>query len=327
MTQRVIVCGGAGYVGSHAARALAGAGYLPVVVDSLSGGHADAVRWGPLEQLDIRKTAALADVMLAHAPVAVLHFAASIEVGIGEREPLAFYDNNVAGTISVLAAMKQAGVGRLVFSSTCAVYGAAAPPLTEEMPHRPGSVYGRTKSMVETIIADTARVQGLKAACLRYFNAAGAAPDGLTGERHDPETHLIPLALAAAAGRGQGLNVFGTDYDTPDGTALRDYVHVCDLADAHVAAVRWLEDAEAGAHAFNLGTGEPLSVLQVMAAVQRATGRAVPHTLGPRRPGDVPVLTADTSKARTVLGFAPRLSDIDTIVRTAWAFHRRQWGL
>lgn len=327
MTERVIVCGGAGYVGSHAARALALAGYLPVAVDSLSGGHADSVHWGPLEQLDIRDTAALAAVMRIHAPVAVLHFAASIEVGIGEREPLAFYDNNVAGTISVLRAMTKAGVDRLVFSSTCAVYGAAEPPLTEDMPHRPGSVYGRTKSMVETIIADIARVQGLKAACLRYFNAAGAAPDGLIGERHDPETHLIPLALAAAAGRGKGLSVFGTDYDTPDGTALRDYVHVCDLADAHVAAVRWLEGAGAGAHAFNLGTGEPLSVLQVMAAVQRATGLAVPHTLGPRRPGDVPVLTAETSKARAALGFEPRLSDIDTIVSTAWTFHRRQWGL
>jgi UDP-glucose-4-epimerase GalE len=325
-SKNVLVIGGAGYVGSHAAMALSQAGLTPIVVDNLSGGHQSAVQWGPFERCDMRDTAALTTIMSKHRPYAIMHFAASIEVGIGEREPLAFFDNNVAGTISVLKAMQETGVDKLVFSSTCAVYGNALPPLTEDTPHNPASVYGRTKSIVEGLIGDCVRAHGLNAVALRYFNACGAALSGGIGEQHDPETHLIPNALKAACGLGGAMKVFGTDYPTPDGTCLRDYVHVSDLATAHVAALDLLA-REGGFHAINLGTGNPYSVLEVLAAVERATGKRVPHDLAPRRAGDVAVLTADVSKARDKLGFTPRYSDIDTIVGSAWAFHRKAWGI
>ncbi len=322
----VLVIGGAGYVGSHAAKAIAQSGRIPVVVDNLSGGHKSSVKWGPFEACDVRDTALLTKIMHDYQPEAVMHFAASIEVGIGEREPLAFFDNNVAGTISVLKAMQSANVARLVFSSTCAIYGNAEPPLVETAPQNPASVYGRTKAIVEGIIRDCVRAYGLNAVALRYFNACGADSDGEIGEQHDPETHLIPNALKAACGLGGPMKLFGSDYPTHDGTCLRDYVHVSDLATAHVAALD-LMTREAGFHAFNLGTGKPFSVLDIMAAVQRATGKAVPYDVSPRRDGDVAILTADVSKARDILGFVPHFSDIDTIVGSAWAFHRKAWGL
>jgi UDP-arabinose 4-epimerase len=324
--KNIVIIGGAGYVGSHAAMAVSQAGHVPIVVDNLSGGHQSGVQWGPLEVCDMRDTPALTQIMRQFAPSAVMHFAASIEVGIGEKEPLAFFDNNVAGTISVLKAMQGADVSKLVFSSTCAVYGNAQPPLTEATPHNPASVYGRTKSIVEGIIGDCVRAHGMSAVALRYFNACGAQIGGRIGEQHDPETHLIPNALKAACGLGGPLKVFGADYPTPDGTCLRDYVHVSDLATAHVAALDLLT-RERGFHAINLGTGNPFSVLDVLAAVERATGRPVPHDFAPRRAGDVAVLTADVSKAREKLGFDPKFSDIDTIVGSAWAFHRQAWGL
>lgn len=322
----VLVLGGAGYVGSHAAKAIAASGRTPLVIDSLAAGHAHAVQWGPFIECDLRDTPRLSEIMATSNATSVMHFAASIEVGIGEREPLAFYDNNVCGTVSVLKAMAYAKIDRIVFSSTCAVYGSAQPPLHEDLPRNPASVYGRTKSMVESILEDCSKATGLKVAILRYFNASGADPSGLIGEQHDPETHLIPNALKAAAGLGGALKVFGTDYPTPDGTCQRDYVHVNDLADAHVAALSFLEKNE-GLHRYNLGTGQPYSVLEVIGAIERLTGKAPPYELGPRRPGDVPVLTADLGRARDDLGFDPKMSDIDTIVATAWNFHKRTWGL
>jgi UDP-glucose-4-epimerase GalE len=326
MAETILIAGGAGYIGSHAAKAVAASGRIPLVVDSLAAGHNHAVKWGPLEVADLRDTTALTAIIKAHMPVAIMHFAASIEVGIGEREPLAFYDNNVAGTISLLKAMKACDVTRLVFSSTCAVYGNAQPPLSEDMPRKPASVYGRSKAMVEEIIEDCTRAYGLEAVILRYFNACGADPDGDSGEEHDPETHLIPNALKAVAGLGDGLKVFGTDYPTPDGTCLRDYIHVSDLADAHVAALDLLA-REGGLHVFNLGTGTPYSVLDVIKTIERVVGRAPPHELASRRAGDVPVLTANLGAAATKLGFRPKLSDLETIVSTAWAFHKKTWGV
>lgn len=326
MSERVLVAGGAGYIGSHAAKALAASGREPVVVDNLSGGFEKNVRWGPLHKCDIRDTERLSAIMKEVRPAAVMHFAASIEVGVGERAPLSFYDNNVAGAVSMLKAMRAAGVENLVFSSTCAVYGDAKPPLCEATPRAPASVYGRTKAMMEQVIEDCARAEGLNAAILRYFNACGADPDGEIGEEHDPETHLIPNALKAAAGIGQGLKVFGDDYPTPDGTCLRDYIHVTDLAAAHVAALDKLSTG-GGVLTLNLGTGRPYSVLEVVEAIARVTGRRPPVEMAPRRAGDVPVLTADVSQARDMLGLAPQYSDIDTVIETAWAFHRRVWGL
>jgi UDP-arabinose 4-epimerase len=326
VTEAVLVIGGAGYVGSHVAKAVAASGRLPVVVDNLSGGHRSSVQWGPLEVCDVRDTAQLSAIIAQHKPNAVMHFAASIEVGIGEREPLAFFDNNVAGTISVLKAMQANAITQLVFSSTCAIYGNASPPLLETTPKNPASVYGRTKAIVEGIIEDCVRAHGLNAVALRYFNACGADVDGTIGEMHDPETHLIPNVLKAACGLGAALNVFGTDYPTPDGTCLRDYIHVTDLAQGHVQALDLMAQT-GGFHAFNLGTGKPLSVLDIIAAVERATGKTVPYELAPRRAGDVAVLTADISRAREALGFAPRHSDVDNIVRTAWAFHQKAWNI
>ena len=325
MSERIAVIGGAGYVGSHAAKALAATGAVPVVIDNLSAGHAHAVQWGPLVQADIRDTAALAQALRDHGVCAAMMFAASIEVGIGEREPLAFYENNVAGMISTLRALRMAGVESLIFSSTCAVHGATPPPLVETSPVAPVSVYGRSKAFCEAIISDLVRAEGLKAGVLRYFNASGADPDGDIGEEHEPETHLIPNALKAAAGIGAGLTVFGTDYDTPDGTCLRDYVHVSDLGEAHVAALAHVR-ARGGLTTLNLGTGRPYSVREVIDTVERVTGLGVPATYAARRPGDAPVLTADISAARATIGFAPRYSGLDTIVATAWAFHRKVWA-
>lgn len=322
----ILVIGGAGYVGSHAAKALAERGFTPVVVDNLSGGHKAAVRWGPIETCDMRDTESLTAIMRKHQANAVLHFAASIEVGIGEREPLAFFDNNVSGTISVLKAMQAADVNKLVFSSTCAVYGSAEPPLDENKPRAPASVYGRTKAIVESLIEDCARAHGLNAVILRYFNASGADASGLIGEQHDPETHLIPIALRAAAGLGARLKVFGNDFPTPDGTCLRDYIHVTDLATAHIAALDLLE-TQSGVDHFNLGTGQPYSVMEVIERAGKVVGRSVPFDLAPRRQGDVAILTADITKAKTKLGFMPCHSNLNNIVGSAWAFHRKAWGL
>lgn len=323
--QTVLVVGGAGYIGSHVCKALHAAGVRPVTFDNLSTGHEHAVRWGPLVTGDVRNQADLGRAFSEYAPDAVMHFAANVDIDHGQRDPLSFWENNVGGVLSLLSAMRRYAVSNLVFSSSCAVYGRPSiSPITENAARQPINVYGRTKLAAEQILSDAASAYGLKYAALRYFNAAGASPDGDIGEEHEPESHLIPNALKAAAGMGERLSVFGVDYDTPDGTCIRDYIHVTDLADAHVAA---LENLRLGAQELivNLGTGGGVSVWEVLEAVERVVGSRPPHDLKPRRAGDAPVLTADISLAQQILGFKPKRSAIDTIIADAWRFHRRVW--
>jgi len=307
----VLVTGGAGYIGSHAAKALARAGYCPVTVDNLCTGHADAVKWGPLHRHDIRDGAALDGLFATYRPIAVMHFAALSTVGESAISPLAYYDNNVAGTIALLEAMRRAGCVHIVFSSTCATYGIPEQvPITEEMPQAPINPYGRSKLMIEQILRDCDTAYGLRSASLRYFNAAGADPDGEIGENHDPETHLIPIALQAALGLRPRLEIFGRDYPTPDGTCIRDYIHVTDLAQAHVLALELLL-AGGETRALNLGSGTGFSVLEIVSEVARITGRRVPHVFGPRREGDPARLVAGDGRARDELGWRPQFSAID----------------
>ncbi len=323
MSETILVTGGAGYVGAHACKALSQAGYRPVVYDNLVYGHEAAVRWGPFEQGDIADRARLDAVFERHQPAAVMHFAAFAYVGESVTDPGKYYRNNVCGTLTLLEAMLAHGVDKLVFSSTCATYGEPETvPITESEPQSPINPYGKSKLMVEQVLADFEAAHGLRSASLRYFNAAGASPDGEIGECHDPETHLIPLALDAAAGRGPELTLFGDDYPTPDGTCIRDYIHVGDLAEAHVRALGHLQEGKP-TRAFNLGTGLGVSVREILGAVERVTGKAVPLRVGPRRPGDPPVLVADASRAQSELGWTTRLSDIDTIVETAWKWQQR----
>ena len=313
----ILVTGGAGFVGSHACKELSRHGYLPVTLDDLSVGHADAVRWGPLVRANIRDTEAVAAVLASHNISSVLHFAASAYVDVSMREPLAYYHNNVGGMISVLLACRRAGVENFVFSSSCAVYGVPdQAPITEGAPRRPVNPYGRTKLYCEEMLRDMDAAHGLRYAALRYFNAAGADPEGELRERHDPETHVIPLALMAAAGRRPEFFVNGTDYDTPDGTCLRDFVHVHDLARAHVAALARLESG-ALSFAVNLGSGTGHSVNEVITAVEKLSGRKLPVRRGPRRPGDPPALVADPAAARSLLGWRADRSALGTIVRDA----------
>lgn len=323
----ILVVGGAGYIGAHVCKALAARGDTPIVFDNLSSGHEHAVKWGPLVKGDLRSAEDLDRAFAEHAPEGVMHFAANIEVGEGQRFPLRFWDNNLAAVVNLLQAMDRTGVKALVFSSTCAVYGEPEiVPITEEEPCKPVSVYGRTKRAVEELLADVARVDGARYAALRYFNAAGASPDGEIGEEHDPETHLIPNALKAAAGIGGRMKLYGADYDTRDGTCIRDYVHVMDLADAHLAALDRLLGGEREIIA-NLGSGSGVSVLEVLQAIENVTGIKPPYEVHPRRDIDLPVLAADLSHARHTLGFSPKRSDIDTIIADAWRFHSRAWGL
>ena len=319
----ILVTGGAGYVGAHACKALAAKGYQPIVFDNLVYGHEAAVRWGPFETGDTADRARLDEVIVKHRPRAVMHFAAYTYVGESVANPGKYYRNNVAGTLSLLEAMRDHDIGRLVFSSTAATYGTPkAVPIPEDAPKAPINPYGQSKWTAETMIADFAAAHGLRAAALRYFNAAGADPDGESGECHDPESHLIPLAMQATTGDGPPLTLFGDDYPTPDGTCIRDYIHVADLADAHVRALEWL-DGNSGAHAFNLGTGHGASVRQVLDAIERVAGKPVPHAIGPRRAGDPAELVAEPAKAMRELGWTPKMSDLDHIVATAWAWHRR----
>ncbi|GAA0312234.1 UDP-glucose 4-epimerase GalE [Rhodovulum strictum] len=323
MTQSkaVLVTGGAGYIGSHTCKRLAEAGYLPVAYDNLSTGHEDAVRWGPLVQGDTRDAAAMADAIRAHAPLAVIHFAAAAYVGDSVRDPGFYYDNNVNGMQGLLTACRETGLSRVIFSSSCATYGVPDRlPITEDTPQNPINPYGRTKLIGEWMLADFARAHGIRYAALRYFNACGADPDGTLCERHDPETHLLPLALFAADGRRAALDLFGTDYPTPDGTCIRDYIHVCDLAEGHLAALRHLE-AGGDSVAVNLGTGTGHSNREVLAAVGRVLGRPVPVNEVARREGDPPALVADPTCARDLLGFSARFRDLDaTVAHAARAF-------
>lgn len=318
---KILVTGGAGYIGSHTCKALAAAGHTPVVFDNLSNGHRDAVRWGPFEDGDITDPKRLREVFEIHAPEAVIHFAGLIEVGHSVSDPGAFWHANVIGSWTLLQAMKTAGVTRIVFSSTAAVYGIPETvPIPEDTPTVPVNPYGDTKRAVETMLANHAGSDGLAYAALRYFNAAGADPEGELGERHDPETHLIPLVLQVARGQRKSISVFGTDYPTPDGTAVRDYVHVSDLAAAHVAAV---EHLNAGGETLtaNLGTGTGYSVREIIETCRRVTGRPIPHSDSPRRAGDPPQLVAAAERAAERLGWTPTQSDLDTIVATAWRWH------
>lgn len=321
----ILVTGGAGFVGSHACKALALVGFQPVVYDDLSNGVAEAVRWGPLEQGSLHDEARLAALVARYRPVGVLHFAAFIEAGESVRHPDRFYHNNVSGTLSLLRAMRGAGVDRLVFSSTAAVYGEPeTPAIAETHPLRPVNPYGRSKLMVEEMIRDIAAAQGLRFSILRYFNAAGADPAGALCENHDPETHLIPLVLQAAHGRRQEIAVFGTDYDTPDGTCIRDYVHVADLAQAHVLALRRLLDSGDDLVA-NLGTGRGFSVREVIATVEAVTDLSVPVRETARRPGDPARLVADPGLAWERLGWRAEYPDLASQITHAAAAFTAKW--
>jgi UDP-glucose-4-epimerase GalE len=317
----VLVTGGAGYIGSHAAKAFHGAGYRVVVFDSLVAGHRAAVKYGELVEGDIGDTAAVREALRRYNIFGVVHFAAFLDVGESVRAPAKYFRNNVAGALSVLEAMAAESVGHFVFSSTCATYGEPIEtPIAETHPQRPINSYGESKLAVERALPHFERAHGMRYAALRYFNASGADPDGEIGEDHAPEIHLIPRAIEAATG-GQGLQVFGDDYPTPDGTCLRDYIHVTDLADAHVRALESIAGRGAS-NAYNLGTGHPHSVREVIDTVARVTGRPVPWTLAPRRPGDPAVLYAAADKAGAELQWSPKLGDLETIVRTAWDWHR-----
>ena len=316
--ETVLVTGGAGFIGSHTCKALAASGWLPVAFDDLSRGHADFVRWGPLVKGDILEAAALDAAFEQYRPGAVIHFAALAYVGESMSRPLDYYRVNVAGLVNVLEAMLRHGTRVIVFSSSCATYGIPDRlPIAESAPQRPINPYGCSKLAGEQILADARAAEGLRVAMLRYFNAAGADPEGELVERHNPETHLIPVAIDAAIGQGPPLHIFGTDYPTADGTCERDFVHVSDLAAAHVEALRHL-NATNPALILNLGTGKATSIRSVISAVERVTGRAVPVVHAARRLGDPPVLVADASLAHDLIGFEPRLSDLDTIVATAW---------
>ena len=319
----VLVPGGAGYIGSHTCKALAAAGYVPVTLDNLIHGHRDAVRWGPLVEADLGDRTTLERVLREYRISAVVHFAAFAYVGESMADPGRYFHNNVSCSLNLLDAMHATGVRRLVFSSTCATYGIPdSVPITEDTPQRPVNPYGESKLMVERAMHWHGVAHGLKAVALRYFNAAGADAAGELGERHDPETHLIPLAIDAALGRAPPLKVMGTDYATPDGTAVRDYVHVTDLADAHVRALSYLERGGAST-ALNLGTGQGHSVREVIAMVERVCGLPVPRIDALRRAGDPPALVAAPGRAKAVLGWQPTWSDLETIVRTATAWHRQ----
>ena len=324
MSQSVLVTGGAGYIGSHACKALARAGYRPVAYDNLSRGHRAAVRWGPFVEGDVVDRAQVAATLRDYQISAVMHFAAFAYVGESVADPALYYRNNLYGTLSLLDAMRDSSIAVMVFSSTCATYGIPETnPIRETTPQLPVNPYGETKLAVERALRWYGEAYGLRYAALRYFNAAGADPDGDAGEEHEPETHLIPLTLRAVLGRGAPVRIFGTDYPTPDGTAIRDYVHVQDLAEAHVRAVAYLV-AGGVSRAMNLGTGRGYSVREVIAAVEHAAARPVPQRETPRRSGDPPVLVADPSLAAELLGWRANLSDLDTIVRTALAWETRR---
>ena len=319
----VLVVGGAGYIGSHCVRQLLAAGHRPVVLDNLVFGHRGAIAAGvPLYPADLGDEAAVGEILDREKIEAVMHFAAFAYVGESVNDPLKYYFNNVVATLGLLRVMLKHGVKKFVFSSTCATYGVpTAMPIVETMPQAPINPYGQTKLDIESALKALAQAHGLSFAAFRYFNAAGAAEDGSIGEDHVPESHLIPLAIESAVGRRPALQVFGTDYPTPDGTCLRDYVHVDDLSRAHIAVFAKLEQPGTALF-YNLGTGRPTSVLEVIRAVEKVTGLKVPYILAPRRAGDPPALYADSAKAVRELGWAIKFNQIEAIVETAWKWHR-----
>ncbi|MEG3435931.1 UDP-glucose 4-epimerase GalE [Pannus brasiliensis CCIBt3594] len=325
----ILVVGGAGYIGSHVVLALQEAGYPVLVLDNLVYGHRDLVEEVLRAKLvigDIGDRSLLRDVFATYPIGAVLHFAAYAYVGESAIDPGKYYRNNVANTVTLLEAMREAGVDRLVFSSTCATYGIPdLVPIPENHPQQPINPYGASKWMVERILADYHAAYRLNYVCFRYFNAAGADPEGRLGEDHDPETHLIPLVLQTALGQRDAARVFGTDYPTPDGTCIRDFIHVRDLADAHVAGLEYLLRGGEST-VFNLGNGNGFSVRQVIDTARRVTGKSIPVVESPRRPGDPPILVGEADKARLVLGWTPHYSDLESIVTHAWRWHCQRHG-
>lgn len=319
----VLVTGGAGYVGSHTCKALAAAGFTPVSYDNLSRGHQEAVRWGPLEIGDIGDPERLREVIWAYRPVAILHFAAYAYVAESVQHPLLYYRNNVGGSLSLMEVATACGIENLVFSSTCTVYGHPQRlPIPEEHPLLPIHPYGISKATTEMMLRSCEATHGLRSVSLRYFNAAGADPDGEIGEVHDPETHLIPNVLRAALGRIPAIEVYGTDYDTPDGSCVRDFIHVTDLANAHVLALKYLL-AGGASDAFNLSNSRGYSVKEVITTAEGVIGKPVPVQYHPRRPGDVGMLIGQADRACQVLGWQQQYGDLETIIATAWNWFRQ----
>lgn len=325
MEESVLIVGGAGYIGSHMVRDLTGRGISVVVLDDLSSGKRDAVGTAELIEGDMADEALLDSLFQKHRFDCVMHFASYIQVGESVRDPGKYYDNNVGNTVTLLNAMVRHRVGRFIFSSTAAIFGNPVSSLIDEShPTIPVNPYGRSKLMIEHLLPDYQSAYGLQYGCLRYFNAAGAHPDGTIGECHEPETHLIPLVLQAAAGRIPSIQIFGTDYPTPDGTCVRDYVHVCDLAEAHYLLWNVLREGHPAA-SFNLGTGTGYSVHQVIETAKRVTGNPIPTIISPRRSGDPAILVADGSAAKKSLGWHPRFSDIETIISHAWQWEKTHY--
>jgi UDP-glucose-4-epimerase GalE len=325
--KRVLVTGGAGYVGSHTVKAMAGAGIEPVVFDNFSAGHRWAARSGSVVEGDLEDPGQVRKALVEHKVEAVVHFAASIAVGESVSNPQKYFWNNVVNTLKLLDTMLERGVKTIVFSSSAAVYGnPQTVPIPEDHPLQPTSPYGETKLMMERILRWYGEAYGFRWAALRYFNAAGADSDGELGEDHDPETHLIPLVIQAALGRLPSVQIFGSDYDTPDGTAVRDYIHVTDLAEAHVRALEHLTNGKESGP-LNLGTGKGHSVREIIAAVERVSKVRVPASEAPRRAGDPPVLVADATRAARLLNWKPQFSQLDSIVEGAWKWHSKRAGL
>lgn len=324
----LIVVGGAGYIGSHVCKMISTHGGIPVTFDNFSSGHQHAVKWGPSHDVDLRGKSAVLTAFQAHSSAdCVIHLASFIEVGIGERKPAEFYENNVTGALNLLEAMRATGLDKLIFSSTCATYGETDQmPLRESQPQNPFSVYGKTKLAIEHMIQSYHKAYGLNYITLRYFNACGADISADIGEEHDPETHLIPIALAAAAGQRAKMKIFGTDYETPDGTCVRDYIHVTDIALAHICGLRAMDKGLSAAEV-NIGTGKGVSNLEILQMIETVTGMPVPYDPAPRRDGDLTQLYADPGRAKDVLSFTAQHSGLENIISTAWAFHRKLWQI
>ncbi|ACS80093.1 UDP-glucose 4-epimerase GalE [Maridesulfovibrio salexigens] len=318
----LLVCGGAGYIGSHMTRMIAEAGHDVTVFDNLSTGHAEALKWGKFVQGDLRNPEDLAKLFAENSFDAVFHFSGLIVVSESVEKPFEYYDNNVTGTLNLLQAMRKHGVNKFVFSSTAAVYGEPVMEMiTEDHPLKPLNPYGRTKLQVEEILQDYAVAYGLNSVCFRYFNAAGAHPDSTIGEAHSPETHLIPNILLSCIDEGRRLKIFGSDYPTPDGTCVRDYIHILDLCDAHLKAIGFM-DSNKGAHSFNLGNGKGFSILDVIKSSSEVIGREIQFDYEPARAGDSPRLVADSSKAAKTLNWTPQYADLRDIIETAYRWHK-----
>lgn len=319
----ILIVGGAGYIGSHVNKLLNQLGYETVILDNLSYGHEESVQWGKLEKCDIKDIEEIDKIFTKYDIDAVMHFSSFIEVGESVENPEKYYTNNVVNTMNLLKVMQKHEVKKFIFSSTCATYGIPQEiPLTEDHPQNPINPYGWTKLMVERILKDYDTAYGLKSIILRYFNASGADESGLIGENHNPESHLIPLILDAAIGKREDIKIFGTDYDTPDGTCIRDYIHVNDLADAHIKALEYLDDKNTS-NEFNLGNGKGFSVREVIDSVVKVTGKEFKVTETSRREGDPAVLIGSAQKAKDLLGWNPQYTEIDEIVETAWNWHKK----